>query len=269
MRKEDYSQLDELDKKILRYIFQVTHQPSRKDIEAFFFPNLPPGTKTRYMQRKLEYLKDHKYISYHTLEKDKQPSRERGYYLLIKGARAIGVTIKRNHSKVQKKGYYEAKKAKSEITLLSYNQKWEITASEERGREILSEHIKYVIFREGEREPLEADVRRIIPKRIKPDLVIKTASKVIVCTIAHPAGEEQYFRRRAEKYQECNRFFKFVIITINQRQWVNAIRGLRGDCGYIGGMEEKSIPPMKKAEAKPKRFLIVKLTEIHHIPEFL
>ena len=144
-REEDFSKLDELDHRILKFIYQVLYHPTRKDIEAFFFPNSP--RKTRYLERKLQSLVEHKYISYHLLELENTSVRERGYYLLTKGGRAIGIELKRSHSKRQKQP--EPKKALTELTILAYRHNWELSASEDTCKRMLVEQIQDTLFFSG------------------------------------------------------------------------------------------------------------------------
>lgn len=233
MREEDFNHLDETDKRILGYIFETLHHPTREDIQLFIFSD-EPKTKTRYMQRRLESLVEKRYIKYHETGLDLlPPTKERSYYLLAKGARAIGVNINWKHSKPQKAGYREEKRAKTSLFIVANRQKWQISADNETSKRILVSHIQSIVLEKSGREVRGIDILTLLPKRISPDIAIKTNTDVFVFIIADFAGEGGYFRRRAEKYRDSMNYFRFVVVTLNDRQTERAIKTLKGEKSFI------------------------------------
>lgn len=233
MREEDFRHLDDIDRRILKYIFQTLHQPTREDIQVFIFPD-EPKTKIRFMQRRLQSLTEKKYIKYHeTGILLAPPIKERSYYLLAKGARAIGVTLKRSLSKPQKWGYKDEKRARSSLALLSYRNKWQISADNEVSKRILVLHIQSIIMERSGREVRGIDILPLLPKKVSPDIVIKADTDVIVCIIAEFEGEGGHFKRQLEKYKDAKEYFRFIVVTLNERQYERAIKTLNGEKSFI------------------------------------
>ncbi len=160
-----------------------------------------PTRPKRYVERRLAHLRSLGLIEAHLLYPEQGARSPRYFHLLLAGARAVGKDrLGSEHYRTERREFIAARSARLELELLARKAGWQVFHREAEMRQVLLAYLTHLAASEhGQDFPMHT-LATLLPARLRPDLVLVTASEAIPIVIAHPYAGTAFWQARLTKY---------------------------------------------------------------------
>lgn len=168
--------------------------------------------------RRLAKLVEGGYLAVRVLLPERGNVSPRTYHLLLKGARAIGLTaLSSAHYQKRTREVYQAQHVKQELAFWAAQQGWRLLTSEPDCRQALSGLLVSVARATyGESFPAHA----IMPAglKVRPDLLLDTGTVLVLVIVGHPQASPAFWKQRIERYEAILPFVRAACFALTEQQ---------------------------------------------------
>jgi hypothetical protein len=142
----------------------------------------------------------------------------RAYRLLLKGARAIGLTsLRSDHYRKQRREVYQAQQVRHELALWAERYGWRLLTTDEECRPALIGLLTGVAYaRYGEHFPTHTIVPT--PVKVRPDLLLETGNALVLIIIGHPQASAMFWKSRMERYAPLLHAVRVACFALTEQQ---------------------------------------------------
>jgi hypothetical protein len=168
--------------------------------------------------RRLARLVEGRYIAAEVLLPERGHGSPRIYRLLLKGARAIGLTsLSSAYYRKPRREVYQAQHIRHELALWAEHYGWRLLTTDEECRPALMGLLAALAYaRYGERFPTHT----IVPTNVKvrPDLLLETDKALVLIIIGHPQASATFWKSRMERYAPLLHAVRVAYFALTEQQ---------------------------------------------------